>query len=57
MTVNSIKQYGIWPWGHVIYDYRGFLDNMKRLGMNSVIIWNDIVPLNSEDVLDYAHSL
>lgn len=57
MTVNSIKQYGIWSWGHVIYDYRGFLDNMKRLGMNSVIIWNDIVPLNSEDVLDYAHSL
>lgn len=54
---NSIKQFGLWSWGHVIYDYRGYLDNMKKLGMNSVIIWNDIVPLNAVDVLDYAHSL
>lgn len=54
---NSIKQFGLWSWGHVIYDYRGYLDNMKELGMDSVIIWNDIAPLNASDVLDYAHSL
>lgn len=54
---NVIKQFGLWSWGHVIYDYRGYLNNMKKLGMNSVIIWNDLVPLNAHDVLEYAHKL
>lgn len=50
-------QFGIWTWGHVIYDYKGFFNNMKKLGMNSVIIWNDIVPINATEVLNFAHSL
>lgn len=54
---SIFTQFGIWTWGHVIYDYRGFFNNMKKLGMNSVVIWNDIVPLNAVEVLDYAHSL
>ena len=50
-------QYGLWSWGHVIYDYKRFFNNMKKLGMNSVIVWNDIVPINASKVLEYAHSL
>ena len=47
----------IWTWGHRIYDYRGFFDNMARLRLNEAVIWNDRCPINAEDVVSYAHSL
>ncbi len=52
----SIKERGLWTWGHVIYDYRGYLDHMMKLKMNSVIIWNDFVPTNADEIVDYAHA-
>ena len=52
----SVKNRGIWTWGHVMYDYRKFLENMMRLKMNTIIIWNDYVPTNAKDVVEYAHS-
>lgn len=51
----SIRNKGIWTWGHVIYDYRGFFKNMAQLGLNRIVIWNDIRPLNAEAVLEEAH--
>lgn len=51
----SIKNRGIWTWGHVIYDYRAFFKNMAWLGFNRIVIWNDIRPLNAKAVLDEAH--
>ena len=53
----AIARRAIWTWGHVIYDYRGFFDNMALLRLNEVVIWNDHVPFNARDVVDYAHSL
>lgn len=53
----SIKSRGIWTWGHVIYDYRSFIDNMVKLKMNTIIIWNDFAPINAREMIDYAHSL
>lgn len=53
----AIKRRAIWTWGHVIYDYRRFLDNMARLKLNEIVIWNDCAPLNANDVVKYAHSL
>lgn len=53
----AIKTRGIWTWGHVIYDYRRFLENMVRLRLNEVVIWNDRVPFNANDIVEYAHSL
>lgn len=50
-----IEDRGIWTWGYVIYDYRRFFDNMARLRMNMVTIWNDCPPLNCPEVIDYAH--
>ena len=47
---------GIWTWGHVIYDYRGFLDHMVRLKMNTLIVWNDYVPVNAAEMIAYAHT-
>ncbi len=52
----SIKRRGIWTWGHVIYDYRGFIDNMVKLKLNTLIIWNDHPPINARDIVEYAHA-
>ena len=52
----SVRERGLWSWGHVIYDYRGYFDNMLKLKMNSVIIWNDFVPANARDIVEYAHA-
>ena len=51
----AIERRGIWSWGYTIYDYRRFLDNMARLKMNELTIWNDVVPANARQVIDYAH--
>ena len=51
----AVADRGIWTWGYVIYDYRRFIDNMVRLKLNYLTIWNDRPPLNVLDLLDYAH--
>ena len=51
-----IENRGIWTWGYVIYDYRRFLDNMARLKMNRVTVWNDVPPVNCRQFIEYAHS-
>lgn len=50
----AIQERGIWTWGYPIYDYRNFIDNMARLRMNTLIVWNDFAPVNFADVIDYA---
>lgn len=54
-SAPMIKNRGIWTWGHVIYNYKGFIDNMVKLKMNTLIIWNDYAPSNARDVIEYAH--
>lgn len=51
----AVENRGIWTWGHVIYDYRDFIDNMVMLKLNSLTIWNDFVPINAKDIVSYAH--
>ncbi|MBE7053121.1 MAG: hypothetical protein E7391_02460 [Ruminococcaceae bacterium] len=51
----SVKTRGLWTWGHVIYDYKNYIDNMVKLKMNSIIIWNDFVPVNAKEIIEYAH--
>ena len=55
-SAPSVKSRGLWTWGHVIYDYKGYLDNMMMLKMNRVIIWNDFLPANAHDITEYAHA-
>lgn len=55
-SAPAVKNRGIWTWGHVIYDYRGFIDNMVKLKMNTLIMWNDFVPINGKEIVDYAHT-
>lgn len=47
---------GIWTWGYPVYDYRRFIDNMVRLRLNALTLWNDAPPLNAASVIDYAHT-
>ena len=51
----SVKERGLWTWSHVIYDILGYLDNMMRLKMNSVIIWCDHLPINAKEIVNHAH--
>ena len=51
----KIKQRGLWTWGYVIYDYKKYIDNMVTLKFNTLIIWNDYLPVNIRDVISYAH--
>lgn len=55
-SAPSVQRRGIWTWGHVIYDYRRYIDNMVLLKMNSIIIWNDFAPVNAKEIIEYAHS-
>lgn len=55
-SAPAVRERGLWTWGHVIYDYKQYLDNMMRLKMNSVIIWNDFAPVNGREIVAYAHS-
>jgi len=56
-TAPAVAERGIWTWGHVIYDYRRFFENMLLLKLNEVVIWNDFAPINAKDIADYAHDL
>jgi len=49
-----IGERGIWTWGYTILDYRGFIDNMARLRMNTLTVWNDMPPVNFREVIAYA---
>ncbi len=55
-SMPSVKARGLWTWGHVIYDYKGYIDHMMMLKMNRVIIWNDFLPVNARDITEYAHT-
>ena len=56
-SAPAISTRAIWTWGHMIYDYRGFFDNMALLRLNEAVIWNDRAPLNAGAVTEYAHRL
>jgi hypothetical protein len=52
----AVENRGLWTWGHVIYDYRRYIDNMCRWKMNMLTIWNDYTPLNVPEIIEYARS-
>ncbi len=52
----SIRDRAIWTWGYCIYDYQKFFENMAKLKLNMVVIWNDEIPTNAKTVIECAHS-
>lgn len=55
-SAPAIKTRSVFTWGHPINDYRSYIENMARLKLNQLIIWNDYLPLNAAEIVDYAHS-
>ena len=55
-TVPENERRSIFTWGHSFNNYRGYIDNMARIKLNELVIWNDFVPLNIDEIIDYAHS-
>ncbi len=53
---SKVNTRSIFAWGHAINDYRSYIRDMARLGLNQLILWNDFAPLNATDIVDYAHS-
>lgn len=51
----SIKNRALWTWGYCIYDYKGYIDNMLKLKLNMLVIWNDFPPINAAELVRYAH--
>ena len=54
--VSDHKIRSIFTWGHSINNFREYIDNMARVRLNEVIIWNDYVPINIDEIVEYAHS-
>lgn len=46
---------GAWTWGHTIRNYKRYIENMSRWKMNCLTLWNDFVPLNAKELVEYAH--
>ena len=55
-SAPAVENRGLWTWGHVVYDYRGYIDNMSRWKLNTLILWNDFAPVNARDIIEYAHA-
>ncbi|MBR2646624.1 MAG: hypothetical protein IKD47_03610 [Clostridia bacterium] len=53
---TSNKTRSVFTWGHPINDYRAYIENMARVKLNQLIIWNDYMPLNVAEIIEYAHS-
>ena len=47
---------GLWTWGHSIYNYESYAENMARIGLNAITIWNDHAPLNLKEAVECFHS-
>ena len=50
-----VQTRGVWSWAHPIGDYRKYIRETARLKFNQMVLWNDYMPLNAKDVVDYAH--
>ncbi len=56
-SIPAVPRRGLWMWGHCIYDYRAMFTKMAMLKLNEIIIWNDFLPVNSREVVQFAHNL
>ena len=52
----TVKTRNVFAWGHPITNYKEYLENMARMKLNQLILWNDFAPLNKKEFTDCAHS-
>ena len=56
VRIPKVETRSIFAWGHPINDYREFISDSARVGINQIILWNDYAPLNAREIVEYAHS-
>ncbi len=56
-SAPAIKRRALWTWGYCIFDYEKYLSNAAFLKLNEIVIWNDKMPVNAKEVVEYAHGL
>lgn len=56
-SAPAVSERGLWSWGYVVYDYKGYIDNMAELKLNTLTLWNDYPPVNAREIIEYAHGL
>lgn len=54
-SAPKTEKRSIFTWGHPINDFKKYIDNAARCRINQLIIWNDHLPLNAKEIMDYAH--
>lgn len=54
-SAPKTEKRSIFTWGHPINDFKKYIDNAARCRINQLIIWNDYLPLNAKEIMDYAH--
>jgi hypothetical protein len=54
MTTGKIDKIGMWTWGGRIYNWKMYLDNMEKEGMNTIVLWHDKVPAAAREIKEYA---
>ena len=56
ISAPKAKTRSLFTWGHPINDYRKCIETLARLKFNQIIVWNDYLPINAEEFVEYAHS-
>ncbi|MBR2375950.1 MAG: hypothetical protein IKA88_06650 [Clostridia bacterium] len=52
---SQIATRGVWSWAQPIGDYRKYIREMARMKFNQIVLWNEYMPLNAKEVVDFAH--
>ena len=55
-SAPKAKTRSLFTWGHPINNYRKCIETLARLKFNQIIIWNDFLPVNADEIYEYAHS-
>ncbi len=55
---GKIDHLGMWTWGGRVYNWKRYLNNMFRSGMDTVVLWHtDKPPLAAAEIQEYARAL
>ncbi|MBN1435825.1 MAG: hypothetical protein JW936_02015 [Sedimentisphaerales bacterium] len=57
MAKGKIDHIGMWTWGGRVFNWKKYLDNMKAVGMDSVVLWHYNAPANAQEIAAYADNL
>lgn len=54
-SAPKTKKRAVFTWGNPINDYKDYIQNIARMRLNQLIMWNDFLPINAKEVVEYAH--